>query len=382
MPSFAEIPPGAHLQLYADCRPVRGAVRSAVYDLTRNELVFFPTAYFDVLQYLTGGPLAPLLEDLESGEEKEAVEDFIRYLQQNDLVHFVKDSSLFPPLEEAWEVPACIQNALIDVDAVCPDFEALFRQLDELGCPYVQIRCFSNLLGPEDLRRLLASAKHRSIQSVELLLPYDAALPDETLVQLVEDEPIICGLTVHSAPEERLLTVDYGCDEVAGRYITKAIPFITQAIDTHRHCGLMSEKHLNAPTVANFFEAQKFNGCLNRKIAVDVFGEIKNCPSMAHSFGNIRDTELRQAVGQEAFRRSWTMAKDSIRTCRDCEFRYACSDCRAYVEDPSDPYSKPLKCGYDPYTATWEEWSRHPMKQKAIVFYGLENLSSAGRYPA
>jgi hypothetical protein len=48
-----------------------------------------------------------------------------------------------------------------------------------------------------------------------------------------------------------------------------------------------------------------------------------------------------------------------------------CSDCRAYVENPNDLYSKPLKCGYDPYTTKWEEWSTHPLKQDAINYYGL-----------
>lgn len=64
-----------------------------------------------------------------------------------------------------------------------------------------------------------------------------------------------------------------------------------------------------------------------------------------------------------------------IRTvCKDCEFRYICTDCRAYVEDPDDILSKPLKCGYNPYTGEWSEWSTNPLKQKAIDFYGMNNF--------
>ncbi|NIG32274.1 grasp-with-spasm system SPASM domain peptide maturase, partial [Enterobacter sp. Ap-916] len=33
--------------------------------------------------------------------------------------------------------------------------------------------------------------------------------------------------------------------------------------------------------------------------------------------------------------------------------------------------SKPLKCGYNPYTGEWEEWSINPLKQKAIKYYGM-----------
>jgi hypothetical protein len=66
--------------------------------------------------------------------------------------------------------------------------------------------------------------------------------------------------------------------------------------------------------------------------------------------------------------------KDQIEVCKDCEFRYICTGCRAYLEDPEDIHSKPLKCGYNPYTCEWEEWSTNPLKQKAIEHYGMQEL--------
>jgi len=38
--------------------------------------------------------------------------------------------------------------------------------------------------------------------------------------------------------------------------------------------------------------------------------------------------------------------------------------------------SKPLKCGYSPYTNEWEEWSTNPLKQKAIDFYDMREIIS------
>ncbi len=58
------------------------------------------------------------------------------------------------------------------------------------------------------------------------------------------------------------------------------------------------------------------------------------------------------------------------------EFRYICTDYRAYVEDPEDILSKPLKCGYNPYTGEWSEWSTNPLKQKAIDIYGMRDMVS------
>lgn len=37
-----------------------------------------------------------------------------------------------------------------------------------------------------------------------------------------------------------------------------------------------------------------------------------------------------------------------------CEFRYICIDCRAYLVAPENIYSKPQKCGYDPFTNKWK----------------------------
>jgi hypothetical protein len=54
------------------------------------------------------------------------------------------------------------------------------------------------------------------------------------------------------------------------------------------------------------------------------------------------------------FKDAWSINKDEILVCRDCEFRYICSDCRVFIEDPHNIYSKPAKCKYDPYSATWD----------------------------
>ncbi len=95
---------------------------------------------------------------------------------------------------------------------------------------------------------------------------------------------------------------------------------------------------------------------------------------MSVSFGNIFDTKISTVIQKSDFVEKWLINKDQIEICRDCEFRYNCMDCRAYLEDPSNNYSKPLKCGYSPYTNVWEEWSVNPLKNVAKTHYNLENI--------
>jgi SPASM domain peptide maturase of grasp-with-spasm system len=365
-----------YFRLHADCIPVKGATRSAICDLTRNELVFFPSEYFEVLEYLNEGTLGDLMNNIENEEEKTFVTGFIDYLDQHELVCFLKEPGLFPAIEERWETPCEIQNAIIDVDLEKHDFKKIFRELDELGCQFVQIRSFSGLLKITDLYSILSWCLHKSVQSVEVIIKYDRDTPEDDYIRLIEEQPIIAALTVHSSPEDKVLVADFGCGDESGKQIKKQVRMVTQQVDAEVHCGVISINSLNAPTVGNFFETKLFNGCLNRKVSIDSCGEIKNCPSMAISYGNTRNMSLARAVHSPGFTDKGKITKDQVKTCRDCELRYVCSDCRAYVEDPADEYSKPLKCGYDPYTCVWEEWSSHPMKQKGIDYYRLASITS------
>ena len=99
---------------------------------------------------------------------------------------------------------------------------------------------------------------------------------------------------------------------------------------------------------------------------------------MAQSFGNIKDTTLEEALNHPDFKKYWNVTKDQIEVCKDCEFRHICTDCRAYTErthfNGDIDLSKPLKCGYNPYTNEWAEWSTNPLKQKAIEYYGMQEL--------
>ena len=48
-------------------------------------------------------------------------------------------------------------------------------------------------------------------------------------------------------------------------------------------------------------------------------------------------------------------SKNLVSTCRDCEYRYACFDCRVDRVSPDDFYSKSSNCGYNPHTGIWVE---------------------------
>ncbi len=127
--------------------------------------------------------------------------------------------------------------------------------------------------------------------------------------------------------------------------------FLKQLLISDKDCGCISPSYfsINLPHILG---AKNSNTCLNKKISISTDGLIKNCPSMEHSYGMIDNTDMSTILKLKKFQQLWGLKKDSIEICKDCEFRYICSDCRAFTHN-NQINSKPLKCNYDPYNATW-----------------------------
>jgi SPASM domain peptide maturase of grasp-with-spasm system len=123
-------------------------------------------------------------------------------------------------------------------------------------------------------------------------------------------------------------------------------------ISKNSFCGTI---HPNSfvQNISFFTESLSFNTCLNRKIVIDEKGEIKNCPSMSESFGNVNENSIKSIIETPEFQKKWFIKKDDIKVCSDCEFRYMCLDCRAFLNN-DELFHQPAKCGYNPYIAKWK----------------------------
>lgn len=120
-----------------------------------------------------------------------------------------------------------------------------------------------------------------------------------------------------------------------------------------KYCDSTKENKNEVRSVLDEYFSFLINSCLNKKIAIDKSGFIKNCPSSRKIYGHITETKLIDVI-DEQFSSVWKINKDQIKECKDCEFRYICTDCRAYLKDSCDIYSKPEKCKYNPYEGIWE----------------------------
>lgn len=363
-----------YVQTFADCIPVRGATRSAFYDLTRHEILLFPTDYYPLCNQIQGKTIGSILAEFKDDVNQAQVVAFLDFLDDNELIMLVDDPSLFPAIPTGWDYPGMIQNAIIDISQVRHNFGKIFGDLDALGCQHVQIRAFSNLLTLGDYDDILEKALDKSIAGVELILKYEGQTSVERYVEFMNRHPIITSVSVHSAKMTDRIVVNTTSPVFYEGAPRRELRFTEQDIVSERNCGVITQKQLTPPAVDTFFEAKSFNGCLNRKISIDSNGDIKKCPSMQKAYGNICELSLIDVARRAEFEEEGNLAKDQVEICKDCEFRYACSDCRAYLENPSNMYSKPLKCGYDPHKAEWSDWVSDPDKTVVARGYGMDSL--------
>jgi SPASM domain peptide maturase of grasp-with-spasm system len=350
--------------LYANCIPVNGANRSVICDLQLNNFEFIPNELFNILKSYENKSIDYVKSEYEESE-REIIDEYYSYLSEKGFIFFTDIPESFPRLSMFWDEPSIVTNAIIDYNSkIDINWSKLIEEFEKLSCKFLQIRCFNyeNLV---DLATLISLFENKRIYSIELFIRFNTDINKETLQKHFSSFSRISNIYVHSADSTEL--VHKSLTDRGNIYYT------TQEIGSVTHCGIILSDYFSI-NINTYTEAQVHNTCLNRKISIDTEGYIRNCPSMKEHYGNIKDTTLQQAIEHPDFKKYWFVNKDQIAVCKDCEFRYICTDCRAYIENPEDMYSKPLKCGYNPYTCEWEEWSTNPLKQKAIDHYQMREI--------
>jgi SPASM domain peptide maturase of grasp-with-spasm system len=333
-----------YFKLFADCIPVRGVVRSVIYDLGRRDFKLIPNELYDILtEYHT-----KTLEDINicyNNEQDEIIDEYFTFLVANEFGFYCtkEELDLFPPLPKEFDIPSAISNAIIDTNKGSNhNYGNIFSQLKELQCRFIQLR-FYEFITYTDLEKILQKSSDRNIKGLDLILAFGPEFTQRKIEKLIELFPI-SKIEFHSVDKK-----NYGLVPLK-RDFEAVVLFTKNRVTDHTHCGMTDPAYFRV-NKEMFLESLKFNSCLNKKISIDVNGNIKNCPSMPQSYGNIKTTTLWTVLHKQGFKKVWAIGKDKVNICRHCEFRYMCTDCRAYVKDTE--YSKPEKCNYDPFTGVW-----------------------------
>lgn len=350
-----------HFRLFSDCIPVKGFTRSVICDLRRDNYYLIPNDLFDIIHQNKIKTSNEITKGYNFDENK-ILEEYYTFLINNELGFWCDDDELllFPDMDLTWDYPSKITNCIIDIkDYEVHNYENYFEQLELLGCFHIQIRSYERL-SSNQLENIVIKAENKSIKSIQFHLQYSDMDEMEKWILLIDRYYRITTVLVYGAPKDEIF--------YESKSTTGTIVFLEKKFHSFKQCGVVSHTYFTT-NILSFTESLNYNSCLNKKISIDINGEIKNCPSMAKSYGNAKNINLPAVIEEQGFKEMWNISKDKINICKDCEFRYICPDCRVYIENPQDSFSKPLKCGYDPYTSNWEEWSSNPLKKAIISYY-------------
>jgi SPASM domain peptide maturase of grasp-with-spasm system len=345
---------------------VCGHKRALLYDTNNNFNKYIPLDLYHILIDSQNQNLFDFYKKFDA-ENLKVIKEYFQFLIKNKLGFFCnnyKEASNFIKKQESFILPFSLSYLIIDLENINDFSDFIINEILKNKIKYLQIRLLKEieLEEFEIVLQQCENLKTSFIEEISFVLKFKNEIysffrTNNFLRTKYLD--VIFFSTPNNLENETLNNVSF--------------VFLNDVLQIPISCGNIKSENF----VLNekfYLESQHHNTCLNRKIAIDKNGDIKNCPSMPQSFGNIKNTSLEEALNHPDFKKYWNINKNQIEVCKDCEFRHICTDCRAYTENPDDQYSKPLKCGYNPYTNVWEEWSTNPLKQKAIEFYGMQNL--------
>lgn len=353
-----------YFNLFSCCEVVKGYSRSVIIDNQRNVLNTIPNSLLEVISLTETLSFQEILERFYA--DKKEIENYFSWLINQEFGFWCEKSEKksFPKVANDYYSPHKLENIILDYDTFDEsNFLLSLEQIISIKIPCVQIRIYKQIV-IEDLIYIVESLKDTTIETVEVIADLRNPVDRSTLISLLKKELRIKSIILYNSAEDEVIPVFDGLSNIL---------FIQQKI-TSLSCGVISKENFDI-NQKTFFQSRNHNSCLHKKISIDKDGNIKNCPSMAQSYGNIKVTTLERALSHSDFTKYWNVTKENITICKDCEFRHICTDCRAYTErtdfDGEMDLSKPLKCGYNPYTNEWSEWSTNPLKERAIEFYKM-----------
>ncbi|MBU2564106.1 radical SAM protein [Patescibacteria group bacterium] len=99
-----------------------------------------------------------------------------------------------------------------------------------------------------------------------------------------------------------------------------------------------------------FNMARQWNTCWGGELAVTSKGDVLPCIfARDQIMGNVHCQDLQKIIRGQV-KKHWSITSGKIDKCRDCEYRFACTDCRVLsLKAGKGFYGEPQRCNYDPY---------------------------------
>nr|WP_321354511.1 grasp-with-spasm system SPASM domain peptide maturase [uncultured Draconibacterium sp.] len=323
--------------LYASCIPVKGAMRSVIYDLERNRFDLIPNILYHLLKEKNKEKKAEILNKIP----EDVQDEYFEFLNGKDylLSERCAEDSCLTPLDLSWDYPAKITNAVLFLNDISDYLSKdLLDQFEDNGCCHYQI-IIKSQMSPENVTQLLSLFKARLTKKIELFLPYNQGIEQLANAGFFAQYPYCQTLVMYNSPYNK----------------TTKGSFYYLIFTEGKLYDSPGNYSLFFPTATHFAEAQSHNTYFNRKVIIDEKGGYVLGVHESSRYGNVKELGLDELVSSADYTQYWKVNKDKTEVCKDCEFRYMCIDSRIPLKNTATGlFYFNSECSYSPYTCKWD----------------------------
>jgi len=379
-----------YFRLNPECYYIKGAKNSAIYDLLEGTV------------YALNSDESRLIEACEKNREIDPADPFLRGLKQRVVGNFYEKKVYIekirlgsPVADYQGGIPPVLNSAYLEIGNECDrscwycGYSGLSRTKGCLGCnvwpeegtpvsldrwkelivELSMLHCRSLLIKGGDLtrdweltRNIISFAKDHG-ESVYLIGHHEHFSQDqfEYLKKNVRLILQIDSLSQVTSDHTCLLPLDYAqSPEIFGNISGNIIIDMVSRTFSPLLSGspLNSKMKIPKTNLPQFTHNNLLHPCLANSVTITWRGEVLPCPMMRdHSLGNINDRKLwtffKNKTGDiQSF---WKINLNSLSRCSQCEFRFACSDCRALETAKTGDLKAKVLCDYVPSDGTWQQ---------------------------
>lgn len=407
-----------YYQLHANCKLVKGAARAAIYDFKTGKVHSINMDAAQLLDACQLNPIEELWN--QDCPENQHLMDFLARLCDKELGSFCNTKPELEqplPLPEVkldflWlELTSACNSKCLHCYAECepsspPPVQvphqrwlSLIDEAKQAGATVIQLIGGEPLLYPA-WRELVIKAHQLNYECIEIFT--NGTLVNDDCIDFFKKYNVSIATTIYADNEqthdkitlqpnsfnktmitiEKLMNAEiplrvasiimkhneHEVENIMKLYakwgMNDAIPDVIRPTGRGDD-SLLQPVHYHKPPIKppfytdeySFFDAHHQHGCLAGKIAVTATGDVIPCIfARTQLCGNVLESSLEEILSGQSLIQCWQTTKDSINQCRDCEYRYACPDCRPLAQSKDykkDWYACPQSCSYNPYTGKW-----------------------------
>lgn len=339
-----------YFMVSGSCQLTKGFRRTLIQDFSRKTLEYIPNDYYILTKTIDRHRLVDI-EKIICEKSKSNFDKYLDFMLSKEYAFLTNDKNLFPKkIQDLYDAMYPINDAIIEFDQQTTNInmmKAYLKELNNMQCPYLQLRFVSksNFCYIEDILRKLCAL---DFECVEVHVANCKASIKEWNT-IIDKFPAVSRIYVYNQPESHVYAYNINPDGYEGLLMGEVI-HIKHDLNI-KNCGKIS-KYTMQFFNEKFFQISKlYNSCLYKKITIDSQGLVKNCPAISKTYN--ASFGLKNIIDSQEFQLYWSLRKDDIEVCKDCELRYNCLDCRVNTLDKTK--EKPNSCKYNPYKKIWND---------------------------